>query len=397
MLKRTRAILGMVLPLVWCALGGCQHQGQGGGATASGEPANAYSVYVGTFTGKTSKGIYLLHMDATTGQLSRPELAAIADSPSFLALHPNHKFIYSVNEIDQFNGNRTGSLSSFAVESSSGKLKLLNQQSSGGPGPTHLCIDATGRVVLVANYAGGSVASVPVRADGALDELASIDQRWGTGADKSRQEGPHAHCIYCDPNNRFALSCDLGLDKVFVYRLDPVHGTISPNNSPFATVAPGSGPRHLAFGKSGRFVYVNNEMACTVTAFAYDPDHGRLSEIQTISTLPQGFTGDKSTAEIMVHPSGKFLYVSNRGSANSIAVFRIDRQTGRLTLVDHTSTQGRTPRGFGIDPAGRWLLAANQDTDNIVVFRIDPQTGRLTPAGVDVQVPTPVCVIFVPQ
>lgn len=355
-----------------------------------------YSVYIGTFTQKHSQGIYLLHMDLQTGKLSQPELAGIADSPSFLALHPNHRFLYSVNEIDQFNGMHSGSVSAFSIEPS-GKLKLLNQQPSGGPGPTHLCIDQSGRDVLVANYAGGSVAVLPVGKDGKLEEPSSIDQHWGTSADKARQEGAHAHSIYTDPSDRFALSCDLGLDRVFVYRFDAAGGTITPNNPPFEPVAPGSGPRHLAFAPSGKFAYVNNEMACTVTAFHYDAENGRLHEFQTISTLPQGFSGEKSTAEIMVHPSGRFLYVSNRGDANSIAVFRIDQQTGRLTAVDHTSTQGRTPRGFGIDPTGTWLIAANQDTDNVVVYRINPETGRLTPAGVNVHVPTPVCVTFVPE
>ena len=374
-------------------MAGCQSNGSG----PFGRAPNSYRVYVGTFTDHQSKGIYLVTMDAHSGTLSEPKLVAEAKSPSFLALHPNHRFIYSVNEIQRFDGKPGGSVSAFAIDQASGKLTLLNRQPSKGVGPTHIWIDPTGKNVLVANYASGSVAVFPVKDDGSLDEASSVDQHWGQGVDRARQEGPHAHSIYTDPANRYVLSCDLGLDKVFVYHFDPSQHRIWPNDPAFATVDPGSGPRHLAFGKSGQFVYVVNEMLCTVSAFQYDGPAGKLTPLQTISTLPDNFSGNKSTAEIFVHPNGKFLYTSNRGEANSITVFQIDQSTGKLTTVDRTNTQGRTPRGFGIDPTGNFLLAGNQDTDNVAVFRIDQETGKLQPTGQELKVPTPVSFTFVPQ
>ena len=365
-------------------------------AGSAGTAAGTYRVYIGTFTDRQSKGVYLLQMDAGTGALSEPQLVAEAKSPSFLAVHPTDRFIYSVNEVNDFGGGSGGGVSAFAIDTGSGKLSPLNAQPSAGSGPTHIAIDRAGNAVLVANYGSGSVAVLPVKQDGTLDKPSSVDQHQGKGADPQRQEGPHAHCVALDPTNRFALSADLGLDKVFVYRFDGAKGTITPNDPPFATMAAGSGPRHLAFHPSGKYVYVNTEMACTVAAFQWDGQRGTLSQFQEISTLPESFSGNKSTAEVAVHPSGKFLYVSNRGDANNIAAFQIDPANGRLTAAGHTSTGGKTPRSFGIDPTGRWLIAANQDTDNLFVFRIDPGTGALSPAGVEVKVPTPVCVTYVP-
>lgn len=362
----------------------------GSRAGAAEQDPPAYRVYVGTFTGKGSKGIYLMRMDAASGSLTQPELAAEANSPAFLALHPSHRFLYSVNEVDK------GTVSAFAIDGQSGMLTLLNQQPSGGHGPTHLTVDATGTNVLVANYNNGVDAVLPITADGKLEAPSSIDPHKGAGPDHSRQEGPHAHCFNVDPGNRFALSCDLGLDKIFVYRLDASAHTITPNEPPFATVAPGAGPRHLSFSPDGRRVYVVNEMGGTVTGFDYDPEHGSLREFQTISTLPADFKGQKGDAEVAVHRSGKFLYASNRGDANSIAIFRIDPSSGKLTAAGHVSTQGKAPRDFTIDPSGTWLLAANQDTNNIVEFRIDQETGALTPTGVNIQAPTPVCITFMP-
>ena len=382
-----------IIALFGVSITGC-HGSAPSAATAAGE---SYRVYIGTFTNKQSKGVYLMTMDAKTGRLSEPQLVAEAPSPSFLALHPNHGFIYTVNEVNSIDGKHQGAVSAFSIDPGSGKLALLDREPSAGVGPTHVWIDPTGKNVLVANYASGSVAVLPVREDGPLDAPSSVDQHWGRGADPSRQEGPHAHSVYTDPSNRFVLSCDLGLDKVFVYRFDPSNYTIAPNDPPFAQVEPGSGPRHLAFGASGQFVYVLNEIACTVSVFAYDGQLGTLIPVQTISTLPEKFKGNKSTAEIFVHPSGRFVYASNRGDANSITVFRIDAATGKLTTVDRTSTQGRTPRGFGIDPTGAWLIAANQDTDNVVVYRIDQETGKLEATGQSVSVPTPVYVTFVPR
>jgi 6-phosphogluconolactonase len=352
-----------------------------------------YHVYIGTFTNAKSKGVYLMTFDSTTGKLSSPTLAVEGASPSFEALHPHHKYIYSVNEINTFQGKKTGAVSAFEIQPD-GKLKLINQLPSAGTGPTHISIDPTGKAVLVANYAGGSVASYKVKDDGSLEGPTSVDQHWGKGVDRGRQEAAHAHSIYPDPANKFVLSCDLGLDKVFVYKFDPNAATLEYHGA--GKVEPGSGPRHLAFATPNHAVYVLNEMACTVTAFHYDPEKGWLEPFQTISTLPEGFSGNKSTAEIFVHPNGKFVYASNRGSANSITVFKIDDAEGKLSVVDRVSTQGKTPRGFGIDPTGNWLIAGNQDSSTVAVFKIDQESGKLNPTGQVVNVPTPVCVTFVP-
>lgn len=361
------------------------------GQTADGRP---WLVYVGTFTWKDSKGIYLMRLDPATGALTRPELVAETASPSFLALHPDHQFLYSVNEVDTFDGKNGGGVSAFAIDRASGKLRALNQQPSGGTSPTHITIDNQGRNVLVANYSSGSVVVLPVEDDGKLGPASSMDQHKGRGADPQRQQGPHAHCVNLDPTNRFALSCDLGLDKVFVYQFDAAKHAIAPTDPPTAGVAPASGPRHLAFRPDGKFVYVVTEMGCTVIAFAFDSDRGVLRQVQSVSTLADDYGGEKSGAEIAVHPSGKFLYCSNRGNANNIAAFRIDPNSGKLTPVGHVSTQGKAPRSFGIDPSGTWLLVGNQDTSNVVVFRINPETGELTPSGVSASVPTPVSFAF---
>ncbi|HJS09091.1 MAG TPA: lactonase family protein, partial [Pirellulales bacterium] len=248
--------------------------------------------------------------------------------------------------------------------------------------------------VLVANYGGGSVAVLPIDKDGRLRPASSFVQHKGSSVNPKRQEAPHAHSINVDPAGAFAVVADLGLDKVLVYRFDAAAGTLTANDPPHATVSPGAGPRHFAFHPSGRFAYVINEMNSTVTAFAYDAKKGTLSEIDTKSTLPGPQQGN-STAEVQVHPSGKFLYGSNRGH-NSLAIFRIDEKTGALTAAGHQLTGGRTPRNFGIDPTGKFVLAANQGSDSVVVFRVDQETGKLEETGQSIKVPTPVCVKFLP-
>jgi 6-phosphogluconolactonase len=333
-------------------------------------------------------------MDPGSGQLTPAGLAAETVNPSFLAISPNHRFLYAVNEIDDFGGTSSGAVSAFAIEPTTGKLTLLNQESSRGSGPCHLIVDKQGKNVLVANYGGGSVAVLPIRPDGRLGPATAFIQHQGSSVNPQRQKEPHAHSMNLDAANRFAFAADLGLDKVLIYRFDPNHGTLAPNDPAAATVAPGSGPRHFAFHPSGHWAYVINEIASTITAFSYDAKTGALKTVQTVSTLPEGFTGNSSTAEIQVHPSGKFLYGSNRGD-DSLAIFRSDPDTGRLTSVGRQPTQGKTPRGFGIDPTGAFLLAANQDSDSIVVFRIDPETGKLQPTGQVVEVPKPVCVQFI--
>jgi 6-phosphogluconolactonase len=351
-------------------------------------------IYVGTYTGGGSKGIYRFELDPGTGKLSGKALAAETVNPSFLALHPSRRFLYAVSEVATAAG-KTGGISAFALDPKTGDLTLLNQQASGGGGPCHVVVDKQGKAVLAANYGGGSACALSIQADGKLGQ-ANVVQHKGSSVNKQRQEAPHAHSVNLDPANHYAFVADLGLDKVMVYKFDPDKATLTPNDPPAAEVAPGAGPRHFAFHPSGRFAYVINEMQSTVTAFTYDAEKGVLKSIQTISTLPADFKGNNSTAEVQVHPSGKFLYGSNRGH-NSIAVFAIDDQTGQLKAVGHQGEQIKTPRNFGMDPTGTFMLVANQDGDSIVVFRIDPKSGQLTPTGNVAAVPKPVCVKIIPK
>ena len=354
-----------------------------------------YRVYIGTYTntGK-SQGIYSYKFDSKTGKLEPEGLAGQATNPSFVAIHPNRKYLYAVSEVSTLNGQKTGGVSAFSIDAKTGKLTPLNEVPSKGSGPCYVSVDKTGKVALVANYNSGSVALMPVKADGSLDQATSFDQRQGKGADPRRQGGPHAHSIFPSPDNRFALSADLGLDRVYVYKLDPAGAKFTPDDPPFAAVTPGGGPRHFDFHPNGKFVYVIQEIGMRVSVYSYDKARGALTELQTISTLPEGYKGENlSCADIHVHKSGKFVYGSNRG-ADTIAVFAVDKKKGTLKAVDHTSTQGKTPRNFGIDPTGKFLIAANQSTNNIVVFRIDQNTGKLTPTGQNLEVGAPVCVRF---
>ncbi len=351
-------------------------------------------VYFGTYTRGSSKGIYVSRFNEVTGKLTPPELAAETANPSFLAIHPNGRFLYAAHETNSFQGQRSGSVSAFAIDGVTGKLTLLNQVSSRGAGPAHVTVDRTGKYVLVANYGGGNVAVLPVKEDGSLAEASGFVQHTGSGFTK-RQAGPNAHSVNMSPDNRFAIVADLGLDKVFVYRFDPVKGSLEANEPPFVKVAPGAGPRMFTFGPKGRFAYVIDEINYTITAFAYNAKACVLTEVQTITTLPKDFTGTTSTAEVQVAPTGRFLYGSNRGN-DSIAVFSIDARKGTLTPVEIVPTQGKTPRNFSIDPTGSFLLAANQGSNNVVVFRIDAKTGRLTPTGQVVEVGSPVCVKLLP-
>jgi 6-phosphogluconolactonase len=333
-------------------------------------------------------GISGYRFDSKSGKLESLGVLAEAGRPSFLAIHPNRRYLYSVS------GAGGGTVSAFSIDTSSGKLTPLNSVSSKGAGPCYVRVDRTGKNALIANYSGGSVAVIPIKDDGTLKEASSFIQHSGTVADAKRQGGPRAHSINPSPDNRFVVAADLGLDQLLIYKFDPNAGTIAPNEPPFAQVAPRSGPRHFTFHPNGKYAYAINEISCTLTAFSYDGKIGVLKEIQTASTLPKdvAVTSDLSTAEVLVHPSGKFLYGSNRGH-NTIAVFSISPQ-GTVTLVENVDTQGRTPRNFGIDPTGSFLLALNQSSNNIVVFRIDKKTGRLAPAGQTVESAGPMCVRF---
>jgi 6-phosphogluconolactonase len=352
-------------------------------------------VYFGTYTGAKSKGIYVSRLYLTTGTLTAPQLAAETPSPSFLAVRPQGDFLYAVNEVDTFQGKPEGSVSAFTIKKDTGLLTALNQASSAGPGPAHLSLDHDGRTVLVANYGGGSVALLPIAQDGRLQGPTSFIRHSGSSVNPDRQREPHAHQIIVDPSNQFAYVADLGIDKVMVYRYDAAKHTLAAATPPSAALKPGAGPRHAAISASGRFLYVINELDCTVTAFRRDPASGSLTEIQTVSTLPPGQAMQRgfSTAEIQLHPTGAFLYGSNRGH-NSITGFAVDAASGRLTYVANTPTQGKTPRGFGIEPGGAYLLAANQESDSIVSFKIDSATGALTP-GATITVPAPADVKFV--
>jgi 6-phosphogluconolactonase len=351
-------------------------------------------VYLGTYTGPKSKGIYVCRMDGATGELSDLQVAAETENPSFLAIHPGGGFVYAVNETGS-GPNRAGFVTAFTRDAENGKLTTLNKQPSGGGGPCYVVVDNAGRNVLLANYGGGSVAAFPIGKDGKLGQSTAFIQHTGSSVNSQRQKGPHAHSINLDAANHFAVAADLGLDKLLVYRFTPEKGTLAPNDPPSVSVKPGAGPRHFAFHPKGRHAYVINELQSTVSAFQYDANQGVLTELQTLSTLPPDFKGDNSTAEVRVHPSGKFLYGSNRGH-DSIVVYAIDSQTGKLRYIENQSTGGRTPRNFGIDPSGSYLLAANQQSDSVVVFRIDPATGRLSPTDHRLEVPTPVCVKFLP-
>ena len=365
---------------------------------AAAAPAGKYLVYVGTYTeeGSKSKGIYAFRYDAATSDITPLGLAAETTNPSFVALHPNGRFLYAVNEVQNYKGPNSGGVSAFSIDHATGKLTFLNEVPSRGADPCYITVDKSGKFVLVANYTGGSVAVFPVLADGKLGDASSFVQHTGKGVNPERQEGPHAHSIDLSPDNRYAMVDDLGLDQLLVYKFASTKGSLTPNDPPFAKLDPGAGPRHFALRPDGKFAYVVAEMGRTVTVFANDASSGKLQSIQTITTLPKDFTGRNDDAEIEVHPSGKFLYASNRGH-ESIAIYSIDKSKGTLTQVAITQTGGKEPRNFAIDPTGTLLFAANQKSDNIVIFRIGQKTGQLTPTGKVLEVGAPVCVKFLKE
>ncbi|HWW13752.1 MAG TPA: lactonase family protein [Candidatus Dormibacteraeota bacterium] len=364
---------------------------------ASAAPKQKYLVYVGTYTeeGSKSKGIYAYRFDPETAELTSLGVAAETVNPSFLAVDPSHRFLYAVNEVGNYQGQKSGGVSAFAIDQATGKLTFLNEVASKGADPCYITVDKTGKYVLVANYTGGSVAVFPILEHGRIGEASNFVQHTGHGTNPERQEAPHAHSIDLSPDNRFAVVDDLGLDQSIVYKFDSAKGSLIPNGAQFGKADPGAGPRHFAFGSSGKFAYVVNEMGSSVSVFAFDGSAGVLRPLQTISTIPKGFGEHNDDAEIEVHPSGKFLYASNRGH-DSIAVFAIDAGKGTLTPIEYVPTKGKTPRSFEIDPTGSLLFAENQKSNSIVVFRIDQQIGRLTATDKVLEVAEPVCVKFVP-
>jgi 6-phosphogluconolactonase len=362
-------------------------------------------VFVGTYTGPIlfgtgkilegkGKGIYGYRLDIASGVMEPCSLTEDTPNPSYLALDPSHRFVYAVNELKEFEGAPSGAVSAFALDPESGELEFLNMKPSHGTDPCHLTVDKTGRYVLVANFMSGSVCVLPIREDGSLGDATDVIQHRGSSVDPTRQSGPHAHAVTLDQAGRYAFVPDLGIDKLMVYRFDAGRGKLEPNHEPWVQVAPGAGPRQLALHPRGGYAYLINELDSTVTAYRYDGETGSLRHIQTLSTLPEGFEGESTCAEVQIAPSGEFLYGSNRGH-DSIVTYAVDQADGRLTCIGHVSTQGETPRHFAVDPAGDFLLAANQDTHNVVVFRLDPGSGQPTATGHSIDVPTPVCVKMV--
>jgi 6-phosphogluconolactonase len=403
-----RAGMASVAFAALAAAGGSARVSVARQATPVGSPIAAGGVggfaYAGSYTrgepgGDTAgpRGISIFAVDAGTGALAFIETVP-TDNPSWVALHPTQQFLYAVNEIDDYEGEASGSVEAYAVDPATGALTLLNEQSSEGLYPAHLTVDPSGAFAVVADYSGPFVV-LPIAADGSLEPASDIVQNTGTGPNAERQEMSHPHAVVFDPAGQYLATADLGIDMVQIFRLDPT-GQLEPVSE--AAVAPGAGPRHIAFFPDGRFLYVTNELDATVTAFAYDAASGTISEeIQTVSTVPEDFTDPKSTAEIAVHPSGRFLYVSNRGAegavspvASSIAGFTIDEASGELTPIEHTSEGIDVPRNFTIDPSGTWLYACNQQGDSIVQFAIDQTTGQLSATGQVTETPTPVCIVF---
>jgi 6-phosphogluconolactonase len=379
--KCIRALAGLLLFLLVASVAGA----------ASGE----YFVYIGTYTRTHGKGIYTFRFNPATGKMTALTLAAEISSPSFLAVHPNKKFLYAETEHEGEDvASKNNTVSAFAIDPKTGALTFLNKVSSHGEGPAHIAVDKTGKGLLASNYRSGSVALLPILPDGRLGEATGFDQHYGRGP-KPRQDRPRAHGGAFSPDNRFALVAENGIDEVMIYHYDASTGALTPNDPPFFKAPAGYGPRHLLFHPNGRILYSLNEMESVITVLQYGAAGGTMNQIQEVSTLPAGFKGTSAPAQFQIDRAGKFLYASNRG-ADSIAVLAID-SSGKLTPVEFVPTQGKTPRDFNLDPTGRYLFAANQVSDNIVLFRVDSKTGRLTPAGQVVDnVPEPSCVVFVP-
>ena len=355
------------------------------------QKARELTLYVGTFTSSNSEGIYIYRMDQATGEL-RQIKAVKSVNPSFLVLDRNKRYLYAVNEVPEFGGKPGGAVSAFAIDSPNGDLRFLNQQSSRGADPCHLTVDSNRKNLLVANYTGGSVAVLPIRRDGSLGTASDLKQHEGSSI-KQQQKGPHAHCVILDRSERYALVADLGIDKVMLYRYDKTNGRLVPGKQAWAPLQAGAGPRHLTFHPNGKYAYVINELDSTLSVFQYEESTGTLSLVETVSTLPSNFSGTSFCADVHVSRSGSFLYGSNRGH-DSIVVFAIDRDSGRLTQLEHVSTEGKWPRNFTLDPTGKFLLVANQRSDDVVTFKIDSQTGRLQSTGRVAKIPMPVCLRF---
>lgn len=356
---------------------------------ASMAKADEMFVYFGSQATSPGVGFSLARFDTDTGVLTKPQLIMPADAPSYFVIHPDGKRMYSTN----FSGE--GGISAYRLDPKTGAMTLINRVPGNGASTTYVGLDRTGNWALAANFQTGHIASFAIKPDGSIGERVSYILNPGSSINPARQARTYPHSIWPDPTNRFALAPDLGLDKLHVYRFDEKAGTLTPNDPPFAAVKPGSGPRHMRFHPNGKWVYLLTEMGSTVVGYNWDGTKGVLTEFQTHSLLPQGFTTESTAAEIEVHPNGKFVYCSNRGH-DSIAVFAIDPATGRLTLVEHAPTQGKNPRNFTFDPTSKWMLVTNQVGNNAVIFRVDPASGKLTQVGQPVEIPAPCCERFLP-
>jgi len=347
----------------------------------------AIFAYIGTQTDNSgSEGIYVYRMNPSTGELDYSSTAAAGINPTYLAMHPSKRYLYAANTIEG-----EGQISAFAIDSRTGGLTPLNRQPSGGSKPVHMVVDGTGKFVLAGNFGDGSVCVLPVRADGRLGAMTDFIRHSGSSIHPTRQQGPRVHSVTLDPAGRYAVAAEYGADQLRVYRLDAERGKLLPAAVPSVAVAAGSGPRHAAFHPNERWVYVINELGNTLMSYDYDPAQGLLLPKETHSTLPEGFTGPSFCADVHVHPDGTYVYGSNRGH-NSIVIYAVDPDTGRLRLAGHEPTLGRAPRSFIIDPTGRYLYAAHQDSDDVVALALDRQTGLLRPAGHSIKVPMPVCI-----
>ncbi len=354
-------------------------------------------LYVGTYTSgeSKSKGIYIHKFDGATGKLTPHRVVEGVEEPSFLTIDRRGRYLFAVNETIEFDGMKSGAVSSFEIDRKSGDLKLLNKQPSMGGAPCHITASDNGRFVLVANYVGGNVAVLPVGEDGRLGKAIDLEQHSGTGPNKDRQEAAHAHSIILDKKNNFAFVNDLGIDRVMIYEFDDKKGMLTSNSTqPYYSTAAGAGPRHFKIHPNGKFAFVVNELDTTLTSLAFDAKTGALKAIDTLSTLPAGVSDpSNSCADLHVSPNGEYVYASNRGH-DSIAVYAFDKASGKMRLVEIVSTRGKTPRNFAIDPTGSYLLAANQRSDSIVTFAIDKSSGKLTYTGATIETPTPVCLQF---
>jgi 6-phosphogluconolactonase len=350
-------------------------------------------VYIGTYTDEGSQGIYFYRFNHNTGILSYVGVEKGVSNPSFLAISPDKNYLFAVNELSELAGQKSGGVSAFKINKNSGELHFLNQQASGGEDPCYLIVHRDGSYLITGNYSGGNFSVLPIFLDGKLGKAMQIIQHSGSSVNAGRQNAPHVHCVVFDPTGKNLIVTDLGTDKIFIYPFNDKNGVISESGLHFSASRPGAGPRHVTFSPDGKFLYIINELDSTIAAYKYNSIEGSLAEIQIISTLMPDYTGVNNCADIHIHPSGKFLYGSNRGH-DSIVLFKRDQNTGILTVIDFTSTRGKTPRNFAIDPSGNYLIVANQKSNSIFTFRIDNHTGKLTVCEASIEIPSPVCIMF---